>query len=197
MTSSEHNIRKTAFWATGLACLMLGAAFAAVPLYDLFCRVTGFDGRPIVVSKQADKILIRTIDVAFDANVAPDLPWRFSPEKSVVTLKIGEATTVSYKTVNEGTEAVTGIATYNVSPAKAAPYFNKIACFCFTDKTLKAGESAESEVTFYIDPALADEPELKDLKGITLSYTFFVSKKPQPVASTRSSNQEALDKSRL
>lgn len=195
---ATRNMRSTAFLATGLAFFMLSAAFAAVPLYDLFCRVTGFGGTPMVVTQYADKILERQIEVKFDANVAPGMNWKFVPEKPSVDLKIGQAVTVTYRTVNEGKDAQTGIATFNVTPAKAAPYFNKIACFCFTDKTLAPNQVDVSEVTFYIDPAIADIAELKDLSVITLSYTFFPSKNQQPVAVKMPvQTQESLDKSPL
>lgn len=194
-------MRITAFVATGFAFLMLGAAFAAVPLYDLFCRVTGFGGTPMIVTKGADRILDRVVEIKFDANVAPDLGWRFAPEKPSVNLKLGEAVTITYRTINESAATVTGIATFNVTPAKAAPYFNKIACFCFTDKTLAPGQVDESQVTFYIDPAMADVAELKDLGVITLSYTFFTSKNQRVGAVDATKNapiiNESLDKSRL
>ncbi len=192
---ASRHLRSTAFLATGLAFFMLSAAFAAVPLYDLFCRVTGFGGTPMIVTQYADKVLERKIEVKFDANVSPQMNWKFSPESPSVNLKIGQAVTITYRTSNDGKDTQTGIATFNVSPAKAAPYFNKIACFCFTDKTLSPGQVDVSEVTFYIDPAIAEVAELKDLSVITLSYTFFPSKNQQPVAAKMPiSMQESLDK---
>lgn len=159
-----------------VAC-MVGAAYAAVPLYDWFCRTTGFGGTPLVAAAAPAKTLDRTIRVTFDANVDPSLAWRFGPEQRAVEVKVGETRLVHYAATNERSEATTGTATYNVSPPQAGAYFNKMQCFCFTEQKLDAGERVDMPVAFFIDPAIADDPELKNLKEITLSYTFFPSKK--------------------
>ncbi|HEX5778811.1 MAG TPA: cytochrome c oxidase assembly protein [Xanthobacteraceae bacterium] len=166
----------------GLACgvfvaCMVGAAYAAVPLYDWFCRTTGFGGTPLIATAAPSKTLDRTITVTFDANVDPALAWRFGPEQRAVEVKIGETKLIHYAATNEWSEATVGTASYNVSPPQAAAYFNKMQCFCFTEQRLAAGEHVDMPVAFFIDPAIADDPELKNLNEITLSYTFFPSKK--------------------
>jgi cytochrome c oxidase assembly protein subunit 11 len=167
----------------GLACgvfvaCMVGAAYAAVPLYDWFCRTTGFGGTPLVATAAPAKTLDRTIRVTFDANVDPALAWRFGPEQRAVDVKIGETKLIHYAATNEWSASTTGTASYNVSPPQAGAYFNKMECFCFTEQHLAAGERIDMPVAFFIDPAIADDPELKNLREITLSYTFFPSKKP-------------------
>jgi cytochrome c oxidase assembly protein subunit 11 len=184
----QRRIRRTAFASAGVAAGMVGLAYASAPLYDLFCRMTGFDGTPIVSTLPAGEVLERTMAVRFDANVAPGLKWRFSPESPEVTVKVGETTTVLYKVMNEGAAATTGIATFNVQPALAGAYFIKLECFCFTEKTLQPGEAGESAVVFYIDPSIAQDPNVKDLGSITLSYTYFPSKSGRPVADAATSS---------
>jgi cytochrome c oxidase assembly protein subunit 11 len=184
----ERRIRRTAFASAGVAAGMVGLAYASAPLYDLFCKMTGFDGTPIVRTLPAGEVLDRTMVVRFDANVAPGLNWRFSPEFPKVIVKVGETTTVLYKVRNEGAVAATGAARFNVQPALAGAYFIKLECFCLTDKTLQPGEATESAVVFYIDPAIAQDPNVKDLGSITLSYTYFTSKSGQPVAAAATSS---------
>lgn len=176
-----------ALWCLGIAAAMIGAAYASVPLYDLFCKTTGFDGTPIVRTNNSTQILDRPIAVRFDSNVAPGLDWRFEPETPEIKIKLGETTTVYYKVTNTGTKTTTGIATYNVQPDLAGSYFTKLECFCFTEQTLKPGESLESAVVFYVDPRLVEDPDIKDIGSITLSYTYFPSKGGKPVAQATSS----------
>ena len=176
------NPARTALVCLGVAFGMLGASFAAVPLYDLFCKVTGFGGTPMIGTAGAGKILDRTMAVRFDANVAPGLGWKFEAESSEIKVRVGETQTVFYKMTNRSDRTVTGIATYNVAPEKGAAYFVKIQCFCFTEHTLKPGESFEAPVVFYIDPEIAGNRELDGVHAITLSYTYFASKSGQPVA---------------
>ena len=178
----KGNPARIALICTGIAFSMLGASFAAVPLYDLFCKVTGFGGTPMIGTAGAGKILDRTMAVRFDANVAPGLGWKFEAESPEIKVRVGETQTVFYKMTNRSDRTVTGIATYNVAPDKAAAYFVKIQCFCFTEHTLKPGESFEAPVVFYIDPEIADNRELNGVHAITLSYTYFASKAGQPVA---------------
>lgn len=175
-------IRRTAFACLGLAVGMVGLAYASVPLYDLFCRVTGFDGTPLVAAKAPGHVVDRPIKVRFDANVAPGLNWRFTPETPEVTVKLGETTTVLYRVTNEGPAPTTGMATFNVAPGLAGAYFVKLECFCFTEQTLQPGETKESAVVFYVDPALVDDPNVANLPGVTLSYTYFPAKSSKPVA---------------
>jgi cytochrome c oxidase assembly protein subunit 11 len=175
-------IRKTAMFGGGIALGMLGLAYASVPLYDLFCRVTGFGGTPMVRETEAGKVLDRTIRVRLDANVAPGLAWRFTPETPEIELRIGETRTVAYTLTNTGAAPATGIATYNVYPPTSGGYFVKIQCFCFTDRTLAPGETQEAEVVFYVDPEIAKDKDLQKLNTITLSYTFFPSRAGKPLA---------------
>lgn len=161
----------------GLGALaMLGASFAAVPLYDLFCRVTGYGGTPLVSKTAPDNVIDRRFVIRFDANVAPGLGWRFEPEMSEISLRAGEVKTVSYalRSLRDGPS--TGIASYNVTPEQTGGYFNKIACFCFNEITLAPGETRSQEVVFYIDPAIAQDKTLDPIHTITLSYTFFPAK---------------------
>jgi cytochrome c oxidase assembly protein subunit 11 len=179
MTASPNLHRKmqrTALACVGVAVGMVGLAYASVPLYDLFCKVTGFGGTPITRADNASDVVNRTIAVRFDANVAPGLKWRFTPETPEVKVKLGETTTVLYKVTNTGDKPATGIATYNVQPDLAGTYFSKLECFCFTEQTLQPGETLESAVVFYVDPRLVEDSDVKDLSSITLSYTYFPSK---------------------
>ena len=180
--------RRTALACSGIAAGMVGLAYASVPLYDLFCKVTGFDGTPLVRSLPASEVLDRRIAVRFDANVAPGLAWRFAPETPEVHVKVGETTTVLYKVTNEGAAATTGIATFNVQPDLAGGYFAKIQCFCFTEQTLMPGETVESAVVFYVDPALVQDANVNELNSITLSYTYFPVKSGKPVADAATSS---------
>lgn len=182
-------MHRTAFICLSVAIGMVGLAYASVPLYDLFCKVTGFNGTPVVRDNNASEITDRVISVRFDSNVAPGLSWSFSPEKPEVTVKLGETTTVYYKVTNTGDKPATGIATYNVQPDLAGTYFSKLECFCFTEQTLEPGETLESAVVFYVDPRLAQDSDVKDLSSITLSYTYFPSKAGKPVAEATSSTK--------
>ncbi|HEY8564173.1 MAG TPA: cytochrome c oxidase assembly protein [Beijerinckiaceae bacterium] len=175
-TPQARAAQRTAVLCASLAVGMVGLAYASVPLYDLFCRMTGFGGTPIVRTTDATGVLDRTIAVRFDSNVAPGLNWRFQPEASKVEVKLGQTTTVMYKVTNVGPTPSTGIATFNVQPALAGAYFVKLQCFCFQEQTLQPGETIESAVVFYVDPALASDPNTKDYSAITLSYTYFPAK---------------------
>ena len=138
---------------------MVGAAYAAVPLYNWFCRTTGFGGTPQVATAAPSDILGRKLKVRFDANVAGGLPWRFEPEQSSIEVKVGEVVTVSYRVVNESARETVGIASYNVSPPTAGAYFSKINCFCFTDQRLKAGETRDMAVVFFVAPDIVKDSE--------------------------------------
>lgn len=169
-----------------LACIafiggMVGAAYAAVPLYAMFCQLTGYGGTTQRVEQYSDKVIDRTITVRFDANTS-GLPWDFKPEQREVTSRIGETLQIAYVAKNVFDTPTSGRATFNVTPELAGAYFNKVECFCFTDTTLKPGETLEMPVVFYVDPAIDDVPELKSTKTITLSYTFFPIDQKAPVA---------------
>ena len=187
--NAQRNMHRTAFACVGIVLGMIGLAYASVPLYDLFCKVTGFGGTPIARADNGSDVLDRTISVRFDANVSPSLPWRFAPETSEVKVKLGQTTTVYYKVTNTGDKPSTGIATYNVQPDLAGSYFSKLECFCFTEQTLQPGETLESAVVFYVDPRLAQDADVKDLTSITLSYTYFPSKGGKPVAEATASTK--------
>jgi len=165
--------RKTAAYVAAAVAGMVALSFAAVPAYRAFCQATGFDGTVGRADKGADRTLERTITVRFDATVSDGLPWRFKPEQVSSSLRIGETGLAFYEAHNFADRDVTGRATYNVQPAKAAIYFKKIECFCFTEQTLKAGETASMPLTYFIDPKIAENPNLDDVSTITLSYTFF------------------------
>jgi cytochrome c oxidase assembly protein subunit 11 len=162
---------------------MVGMAYAAVPLYNWFCRATGFNGTTQVSTQAPDAVLDRKITVRFDANVAGGLPWRFEPERNTIQVKLGEVVTVNYLAINESARETFGVAAYNVAPLNIGAYFQKINCFCFNEQTLKAGEKREMPVVFYVDPALAQDDDSNDLNTITLSYTFYPQREPpRPVA---------------
>jgi cytochrome c oxidase assembly protein subunit 11 len=188
----QRKMRHTVFACAGIVVGMVGLAYASVPLYDLFCKVTGFGGTPVTRASNGSEVADRTIAVRFDANVSPSLPWRFAPETPEVKVKLGETTTVYYKVTNTGDKPSTGIATYNVQPDLAGTYFSKLECFCFTEQTLKPGETMESAVVFYIDPRLVEDADIKDLSSVTLSYTYFPSKAGKPVAEAATSSPKPI-----
>jgi len=165
---------RTAFMAVGIVVGMAALSFASVPLYRLFCQVTGFGGTPMAGGEAPAEHGSRIVTVRFDANVAGGpypLDWRFSGPQPVKVVT-GEDKLIFYRAVNRGDAETTGTASFNVTPLKAAPYFHKIACFCFTDQALAPGESMDMPVSFYVDPAIEKDPNLRDVTTITLSYTF-------------------------
>jgi cytochrome c oxidase assembly protein subunit 11 len=188
---------RTALWCGGIVFFMTGLAFASVPLYDLFCRVTGFGGTPMVRSQAASSISDRVVQVRFDANVAPTLGWTFEAETNVVNARIGETQTVFYRVTNRSDKASTGIATFNVQPSHVGAFFVKMQCFCFTEHTLKPGESMEAPVVFYIDPDFEKQRELRSVQSLTLSYTYFPSKNGQPATGPLADATIPQDKSKL
>jgi cytochrome c oxidase assembly protein subunit 11 len=159
---------------------MVGMAFAAVPLYNWFCRATGFGGTTQVATAAPGHVLNRRILVRFDANVAPGLPWRFEPEQPVIEVRIGDVVTVNYVVTNLSAQATVGQASYNVWPPTVGAYFSKINCFCFTEQRFGPGETREMPVVFFVDPELAKDSEQDDLTSITLSYTMYPVRQPEP-----------------
>ncbi len=168
----------------GVAVGMVGASFAAVPLYRLFCQLTGYAGTPRIAAAAPSPVSApasaststteaRTMTVRFNADVNHDLPWRFRPAQTQLTLPLGETVLASYVAENLSREPITGTATFNVTPFKAASYFIKVECFCFTEQTLGPGQRAEMPVSFFIDPEIAEDPDTAEIKTVTLSYTFF------------------------
>ena len=156
----------------GIFVLMLGLSFAAVPLYDLFCRVTGFGGTT-QVSKEAPKIVLdKVVSVRFDTNVN-NLEWNFKAKSNVIDVKVGQVNRIEFEVENLGNETTDGVSSFNVSPASFGKYYSKLGCFCFEKQELKAGEKATYVMTFYLDPDLVNDPTTKNLQDVTMSYTFF------------------------
>jgi cytochrome c oxidase assembly protein subunit 11 len=174
MTTERAKLR-TGLLAAGVAASMVGLAYASVPLYRLFCQVTGFGGTTMQVaeSELPAKPLAKTISVRFDATVTPGMPWSFEPVKTHETVKIGERRLAFYRATNHSDKPVTGTATFNVSPDTAGGFFMKIACFCFTEQTLQPGQTVDMPVTYFVDPAIVDDPDGRRIDEITLSYTFY------------------------
>ena len=164
---------RVASGAALMAVMMIGAAYAAVPLYDLFCRVTGYGGTTQVAAAAPGAMAERMMTVRFDASLNRRLPWRFEAPQKAVELPIGESGLAFYTAKNLTDRRITGTATYNVSPDKAGYYFSKIDCFCFTEQVLEPGQSVDMPVSFFVDPEILTDPEMDDVKTITLSYTFF------------------------
>jgi len=179
-TSSQRRNHIIVATACGVfVAAMVGAAYAAVPLYNWFCRTTGFGGTTQVATAAPSHILDRKLKIRFDGNVAGGLPWRFEPEQNSIEVRIGEVVTVSYSVVNESARETVGVASYNVSPPTAGIYFSKINCFCFTDQRLKAGEKRDMTVVFFVDPELVKDWEQDRLDTITLSYTMYPARQPE------------------
>ena len=162
------------------AAAMVGAAFAAVPFYNWFCRATGFQGTTQIATAAPANVLERKIRIGFDANVTGNLPWRFQPDQTSIEARIGEVVTVGYTVVNESARETVGEASYNVTPPTAGAYFSKINCFCFTEQRLKPGEKRDMTVVFFVDPALVKDLDLNDLNSITLSYTMYAVRQSEP-----------------
>lgn len=175
LAATQKSNVKTALMAGAIAIGMVGMGFAAVPLYRVFCQVTGFGGTTMRVSEaQAATVQAvgKTVVVRFDANQR-GLPWEFKPERPTDTVSIGARDMSVFIAKNLSDQPVTGTATFNVTPAQAGKYFNKIQCFCFTEQTLKAGEQIRMPVLYYVDPKIITDPDTKDIEEITLSYTFY------------------------
>jgi cytochrome c oxidase assembly protein subunit 11 len=170
-TTSIRN-RRVAVLLAGVAAGMVGLSFAAVPLYRLFCQITGYGGATQVAREAPGAKSERRIDARFDANVAPGLPWSFTAPKAV-TVRLGEQIETAYAARNMGDQPALGVSTFNVTPEAAGRYFNKIQCFCFTEQLLMPGERKEFPLTFFVDPAIADDRSTAELSNVALSYTFF------------------------
>ncbi len=156
----------------GIFCLMLGLSFAAVPLYDLFCRVTGFGGTTQVSNEPPKMVLDKIVSVRFDTNVN-NLTWDFKAKSNVMDVKVGQVNKIEFEVENYGDETTYGVASFNVSPSSFGKYYSKLGCFCFEKQKLKAGEKATYVMTFYLDPELVNDPTVKNLQDVTMSYTFF------------------------
>ena len=165
---------RTALLGVGVIAGMVGLTAASVPLYDWFCRVTGYGGTTQVSQGAPVEVTDDTITVRFNADVDPELGWGFAPVERTVEVRIGENRLAFYSAENRTDRPLVGTATFNVTPYDAGPYFSKIACFCFEEQALMPGEAVEMPVSFYVDPAILDDPDTEDLETITLSYTFFL-----------------------
>lgn len=183
-SQAARGTRWTVLACTGMVLGMGGLALASAPLYDMFCKATGFNGTPRVgaAAEASADATLAPISVRFDTNVAKGLPWRFQAEQARVDVVPGRTATVFFKVTNAGREPAKGIAVFNVQPDLMGSYFVKVQCFCFDEHTLQPGESAEFPLVFYVDPALRKDPDVGDLEEMTLSYTYFPSKNGAPVA---------------
>jgi cytochrome c oxidase assembly protein subunit 11 len=172
---------RTAGMMALLVAAMVGLAFASVPLYRIFCQVTGFDGTTQRAdgAKAPGPVAGNTVSVRFDANTAPSLPWRFKPEQNTERVVIGEREMAFFTAKNLSARTITGTASFNVTPTQAGKYFTKIQCFCFSEQTLKPGEEVRMPVVFYVDPAILKDRDANDISEITLSYTFYAVDQPQ------------------
>jgi cytochrome c oxidase assembly protein subunit 11 len=169
----NHRHRTVALCCGGLVLVMVAAAFASVPLYRLFCESTGFAGTPQRAAHASDASIDKTVTIRFDANVAPGMPWRFEPVQQTLDVKLGENALAFYRATNLSDRAVTGMATFNVTPEPAGGFFNKIQCFCFTEQVLEPGQSVEMPVSFFIDPQIVSDRDGRAISLIVLSYTFY------------------------
>lgn len=169
----QRSNRRVGLIAAGIVAGMVGLSYAAVPLYQMFCQVTGFAGTTQRAEVAAGAVDGTVITIRFDSNVNQGLPWKFHQVQNTQTLKIGEQGLAYYKATNLSDQPVTGTATFNVTPDIAGSYFNKIECFCFTEQLLEPGQSMDMPVVYFIDPAILDDPRAKKISEITLSYTFY------------------------
>jgi cytochrome c oxidase assembly protein subunit 11 len=176
--SLRHRHRAIGLWCAALVFAMVGAAYAAVPLYRMFCAATGFDGTPKRATGPSQKTLEQTISVRFDGNVAPDLPWRFEPVQTTMTVKLGENAVALYRATNLSDKRIVATAAYNIFPEIAASYFNKIECFCFTEQVLEPGQTADLALNFFIDPEIVNDKDAKRVTHVTVSYTFYPTATP-------------------
>jgi cytochrome c oxidase assembly protein subunit 11 len=177
-TTDQRRNRMVALAVLSVVAGMTGLSFAAAPLYQMFCRLTGYGGTTQVATQASSTLGTRSLTVRLDANVGKGLPWSFEPEIPSLKARTGETQTVYFRVTNNSDREWTATAAYNVAPDQSGFYFNKISCFCFNEQTLGPGESAEWPVVFYLDPALEKDEVMARVDGVTLSYTFFASKKP-------------------
>lgn len=173
----ERQHKKVALSAFALVCVMVGLSFAAVPLYQIFCQVTGYGGTTKRAAAHEGPVSDQKITVRFNSNISKGLAWRFKPAQQTLDLKLGENKLAFYRATNTSNETLHGTATFNVTPEIAGSYFNKIECFCFTEQTLKPGQTVDMPVSFFIDPEIVKDRDARGIQEITLSYTFFPVKK--------------------
>lgn len=172
---AERN-RRVALVSASVAAVMVGLAFASAPLYEMFCRVTGFGGTPLRATeapRQSADANLPLITIRFNADTSGGIPWDFQPEKREVKVRPGEEMLAFYRAANRSDRPVTGVASFNVTPDKAGQYFSKIACFCFEEQRLEPGQAVDMPVSFFVDPEMLKDPKTREIRTITLSYTFF------------------------
>ncbi|NNC38622.1 MAG: cytochrome c oxidase assembly protein [Acidimicrobiales bacterium] len=179
--------------STAVVIGMMGLGFASKPLYDTFCRVTGYGGTTQVADTASDTVIDRDIIVRFDSNINPDLKWSFKPVESTMTVKLGQNALAFYTAKNISDAPLVGTASYNVAPIKAAPFFSKLECFCFTEQRLEPGEEVKMPVLFFVDPEMANDDRYDDIKTITLSYTFHKVEAPTAAALTTEDRTKKLE----
>ncbi|WP_340150792.1 cytochrome c oxidase assembly protein [uncultured Sneathiella sp.] len=172
---------------------MVGLSYASVPLYDLFCRVTGYGGTTQQAEIAPDVILDREMTIEFDANTSREMPWDFKPVEHKMTMKVGETGLAFYEAYNPTDRKIKGTATFNVTPQKVGQYFTKIDCFCFTEQVLQPGERVDMPVTFFVDPEIDNDPNAREVKVITLSYTFFVSEDDDGTEVSAKAEKKSVD----
>ena len=177
MSTLGRKNRRLVVVLTTVAMGMVGMSYAAVPLYDLFCRVTGYGGTTQIAAEKSSSVTQRPIKVRFDAMVT-NIDWAFQPVQRQIELQVGENAVAFYRATNQSKRTLTGTATFNVTPFKVGAYFSKVECFCFTEQTLSPGQTVDMPVAFYVDPDISNDPNLNDVKTITLSYTFYPVDKP-------------------
>lgn len=185
--------QKTVFQTVGVVVLMGGLAWASVPFYDWFCRVTGFGGVTNTAETGSDVVLDQTITIRFDASLDRGMPWEFKPMQREMTLRIGETGLAFYEAHNPTDQPVAGQASYNVTPYEAGYFFDKIECFCFTEQVLQPGETVEMPVSFYVDPAIVNDRDAKYVHTITLSYTFYEIDLPDEQAALTNPASDAIE----
>ena len=178
----EKRNKRTMLFSFSLVLIMAMFSFAFVPIYNIFCQLTGLAGTPKIVLQDSNtSVSSQKIQVRFDANVDKELPWKFIPLKKSITTHLGKEHQIVYSATNKSNTPISGMSTFNVTPLKAAKYFNKIECFCFQEQLLEPNESASFPVTFYLDPELGNDELTKDVKAVTLSYTFYRTKDSLPL----------------
>jgi cytochrome c oxidase assembly protein subunit 11 len=190
MDTLDRKNRRTFVALTGVAAFMVGMSFAAVPLYDLFCRVTGFGGTTMTADAAPDIVLDRTIKVRFDASTM-GIEWRFRPVQREMTVRIGETGLAFYEATNVSDRPITGTASYNVAPFSTGGYFAKLECFCFVEQTLQPGETMQMPVSFFVDPEIVNDAEASRVPAITLSYTFYETQESKKLAALSHDAQSA------
>ena len=179
--------KKTLVILSGVGVAMLGLGFASDPLYDTFCKVTGYGGTPKIAEDNLSEVIDRTVTVEFDSNIAQNLPWNFRADQRRMDVKLGQSGLAYYTIENVSKQAVTGVANFNVMPVKAAPFFIKTDCFCFEEQTIQPGEKLTLPVIFFVDPQLDEDSRFDEIKTMTLSYTFFPAEEgTMPAKSTAS-----------